>query len=114
MPPRHRRGVQKRRVRVNPSPKKRREHPSGGAVRSDVKVRAGARKGVGPTVTTLGIASRWNGRRGTYSSDLQTPLPKEAAAPNSVTRVAPRRERRGHSCMKEGADPADPSCGAAP
>ena len=91
MPPRHRHGMQRRRVKGNPSLQKRREQPSGEAVRSIVKVRAGARRGVGPTVTTLRISSRWDGRRGTYSSDLPTPLPKEAAAPSSVTRVAPRR-----------------------
>ena len=113
VPPGHGQVKQRLGARISPSPKKRRERPIDGAVRSVVKVRAEAREGVEPTVTTLVRAVRVFGSRGTQSSNLQTPLPQEAAAPCNVARVAPRRERRGQSCMRA-PNPADPSWEAVP
>ena len=113
MPPGHGQVKQRLGARSSPSPKKRRERPIDGAVRSVVKVRAEAREGVEPTVTTLVRIVREIGSRGTQSSRLLTPLPQEAAAPCHVTRVAPRRERRGQSCMRA-PNPADPSWEAVP
>ena len=113
MPPGHGQVKQRLGARSSPSPKKRRERPIDGAVRSVVKVRAEAREGVEPTVTTLVRIVRVIGSRGTQSSNLQTPLPQEAAAPCNVARVAPRRERRGQSCMRA-PNPADPSWEAVP
>ena len=109
MPPRHGREVPGHGNRNHPSPKKRREHPRDGAVRSVVRVRAWAREGVEPTVTALVRAARVIRSRGARSSDLQTPQPQEAAAPCGEPNGAggsPQGEKR--SAMHEGAEPSRP------
>ena len=113
MPSWHGQEKQRLGVRVSPSPKKRRERPSNGAVRSVVKVRAEAREGVEPTVTTLEREWRVIRSRGAQSSNLRTLLPQEAAAPYSVARVAPRKGRRGQTCTRA-PNPAAPGWEAVP